>query len=262
MIDYKNDLIIRHPGKIGDLLITVPIAYKYINEGKRVFWPVLKQYFPSFNSAFPEILWHQFISSESEMYKNVDPLIESIIKTDSKTSSNKIDILDLGFDFSNTNLLTSEYSQQQQYTFDEFKYHLAETDISHKWRLKEYLKRNHQRENKLFNDLVRKDKYILIQEKSSDQEVKINLYFKDNSVQIIKMYPITNNIFDWLTIIEKAQSVVLIESCFSNLIDQLEIKNQEQVLILKSLQYYHYKLPDGRIKGCPILRNDWKRMSI
>jgi len=257
MSNSKKDIIIRQPGKIGDLIITAPIAYQYILEGRKVYWPILKQYFSSFNSAFEEIKWISFESSERLMYRDVNSIINDIQKTNTNT-----EILDLGFDFIDTESITTQYTNQKYYTFDEYKYHLANVDISNKWNLKQYLKRNHQREQKLFNDLVRKDKYIVIQEKSSDQEIKINLESKDLQIQIIKIYPVTNNIFDWLLILEKATSLLLIESCFSNLVDQLQIQNPEQVLILKNLDYYHGILPNGKIKGCPILKNKWKKMTI
>jgi hypothetical protein len=78
----------------------------------------------------------------------------------------------------------------------------------------------------------------------------------DYDGQIIEIKPYTKSVFDWLTLIEKAERLLLIESCFNNLIDQLAIKNNKQILVLKE-GYYGENLLNGKPKGFPVLKNNW-----
>jgi hypothetical protein len=59
--------------------------------------------------------------------------------------------------------------------------------------------------------------------------------FMDPAVQIIDVDTVkTDSIFDWLGVIEGAESVVCIDSCFANMIDQLGIDRPKLYWIRRS----------------------------
>ena len=55
----------------------------------------------------------------------------------------------------------------------------------------------------------------------------------------------TDNFFDWLGVIEKASLRVMIDSCFSNLVDQLQMPGQN-ILLVRSPGAF-----------TPVLLGDW-----
>jgi hypothetical protein len=64
--------------------------------------------------------------------------------------------------------------------------------------------------------------------------------------QIIEITPsITNNVFDWLTILERAQSLILVDSVFANIVDQMNIGDDR------------YFIPRSHIGLTPVLGNHW-----
>jgi hypothetical protein len=54
------------------------------------------------------------------------------------------------------------------------------------------------------------------------------------------------SIFDWLRVIEEAKKLIVVDSCFANLIEQMNITTQK--FFLKRSPY----------KITPTLRNEWK----
>jgi hypothetical protein len=66
------------------------------------------------------------------------------------------------------------------------------------------------------------ENYLVFHEDESDSrrcviDNKDKILFK----QLIKITPITDNIFDWLLILEKASAYKMIDSCFVNLASQM-----------------------------------------
>ena len=235
------------PGNIGDIIICLPIAKWYADRGYQIYWPLYNFLYPNFIDATNYV---NFISIP------VDNCINTSLNTLMQLGC---EILDLSFTspYSWNNQNTKDFLNQTDYSFDEFRYILSKVPISEKWNLQ--INRNALRERKLFDRVVTNiNNYTVIQTNSSDVSVKVNLDLTQYTGQIIDLLPITTSIFDWLVIIERAKNLVLVESCFTNLIDQLSIKNKNQFLILKP-NYYRDMLKDGkRRRGFPVLLNNWQ----
>jgi hypothetical protein len=137
---------------------------------------------------------------------------------------------------------TQKFNNQKELSFDTFKYKLANIDLNEKWNLQ--IKRNVERENKLYNEVVKQSEYVVVHFQGSDIRKEIKLENTANA-QIIEIKPITDCVFDWIKILENAKCLVLLDSVFSNLVEQLNMKNKK--FFIKRRDFIN----------TPTLKNDW-----
>lgn len=231
------------PGKIGDIIICLPIAKWYFDKGYEVIWPLDKNIISNFLNYVDYVKFVP-IDFDCKIAKNVC------------TNQDCNHIIDLSFYIQNGNLFNGDvYGHQNKYSFDEFKYFIADVPFEEKWNLK--INRNIERENALLKKIKPVGQYVVVQEKASGRYLKVD--WSSSKTKRIDISEITESVFDWITVLENADQHVLIESCFSNLVDQLNIKVKKQTLLLKH-GYYSGELLDGRLKGIPVLRLNWNRI--
>ena len=228
------------PCKIGDIIICLPIAKYYHDLGYEIIWPIQQQYMSHFRDVTDYVDFVPYINYN-----------DFIIKYNCNF------ILDLCFNVFGNETFTKFYNVQRDYTFDELKYKIANVPFGEKWKLN--IKRNISKEQTLFDKLVKQEKYIVKQVNSSSHSIKNKPFHINKDFQIIEINSVTDCVFDWLTIIEKSQGVCLIESCFTNLIDQLNIASPKKYCFLKHGYYGHIlnNRPQHK-QGMPILKNNWE----
>ena len=225
---------------LGDIVIAVPIAMYYIERGCEVYWPIDSEFIPSFQDSFPKINFIPVdkavtgISTEEYFYNS--PLNEL-----KKITCNSIICLYshlTGFDLGNNRL-------RESLSFDAYKYAVAKVPFSEKWNFAP--KRNAVREGKLFEllQLNPTDSYNVIQNEGSNFIADIENYINEKELRTINISPLTNNIFDWIGVIERANHVYLVDSVYSNIVEQLDICNKKS-LFLRS--------PSPMT---PVLKNGW-----
>jgi len=132
--------------------------------------------------------------------------------------------------------------------FDEYKYAIAGVPFAKKWEL--HLNRDLVAEQALFASLGITRPYICIHQVASDFAVDIELppAWREE-YQVVEITPRGDNPFDWIWTLERANKLVLIESCFSNLVEQLDIgPKDEKYLNLKPTSAYF----------TPVMKNGWK----
>ena len=223
------DLYIILPGKIGDIIICTPIAKHYHDKGYNVIWPVRTNIQSNFiYGHIPYVTYTEF-TTVSDIYK---------LAKDSNGS-----VLDLS--------LGDNYELQNKFSFDEYRYNMSGVCFSNKWCLD--LNRNYTRENMLIKTLDISRDYILRHSGTDKRRVVIDV---DTDVDIIDINFNTNCIFDWIPVIQSAKIVMFIESCFSNLTDQLGIHNDIQMLFLQQ-RIDTQILTNGRKRCVPVLKNRW-----
>ncbi len=230
------------PAKIGDILICLPIAQYFAKQHIKIYWPITA---PIFNMFERHVNYVNFLPVNN----NIDTMISESLKILTTYKQ-----LKLAFYFPNTIETSEEFSNQYKYSFDEFKYFLANVPFNEKWNLK--IQRNIEREQALYNKLITNPNYIVYHNRASDYHVNYKLDVGNKDYDIIEITDQTDDIFDWIMILEHAKKLILIESCFSNLVDQLHIKT-DKILLLKH-GYYGQKLQDGTFKGMPRLIENWK----
>lgn len=132
--------------------------------------------------------------------------------------------------------------------WDEFFYNQYDINFENRWD-KFYVLRNNEREEKLYKKLNPNDeKYILIHNKGSDNIDRINYKLINNNFKKIFIENFTDNIFDYLTLIEKSEEIHCIESSFHLLIDSFDKINNNI--------FFHTKFNSRGFKHK--IKNNWQ----
>jgi hypothetical protein len=225
---------------LGDIVIATPIAMYYIERGCDVYWPIDSEFIPSFKEAFPKINFLAIEKSatgiETAEYFYHSPLDE-LNKIGCKSVICLYSHL-TGFDLGNTRI-------RESITFDAYKYAVANVPFTEKWNFSP--KRNVVREGKLFEllKLNPTDSYNVIQNQGSNFTADIESHIANKELRTINISPLTNNIFDWIGVLECADHVYLVDSVYSNIVEQLDICKKKS-LFLRS-----------QFPMTPVLKNGW-----
>jgi hypothetical protein len=67
---------------------------------------------------------------------------------------------------------------------------------------------------------------------------------------VVQIRPISDNVFDWLQVVERAAHIVMIDSCYSNLVEQLGIQTTKHLLLRSPCAF------------TPVYRNGWTFTSL
>lgn len=225
---------------LGDIIIATPIAYFYKALGFDVYWPIDSDFLASFITAFPEINFipvdSNKLGSGTEEYFYSFPLnVLNEIKCD------KIICL---YSYL-SDLKITDLRLSSSLSFDMYKYAVSRVPFREKWNLK--VNRNFERENNLLNSisLDLRENYIVVHDEGSNFKVNLEKILPENNLRIIKISQITDNVFDWLSVIENAKTLVMIDSVYSNLVDQLSIP-------VKKYLYLRSPFP-----FTPVLMSNW-----
>jgi len=127
--------------------------------------------------------------------------------------------------------------------FDEYKYARAGVPFKEKWNLQ--IERNLKREQALFSRLVKSERYIVCQRRCSYFDSKLDISGMPSSFQLLEIGEETDSVFDWLAILERASALILVDSCFANIAEQLEIPIPKLFLFRSEALF------------TPVLRDGW-----
>lgn len=219
---------------IGDIIIALPIAKYYHDRGVEVYWPIDERFLPSFKDAVDYVRFipfafrpdlEGFLQKPMAMLKAIP--CERIVTLYSYLSST----------------LVSNKAFFGSLKFDEYKYAIAGVPFSEKWKLS--IRRDLAREAAFFDSMVKQDDYIVVHRKGSNFDKNIVIPPSYKGMQVIELDEKSPNIFDWLTVLAKARALILLDSCFANLVEQLGFEN-EKTFILRS-----------EVRFTPVLRGNW-----
>ena len=207
---------------LGDIVIAAPIAMYWLARGHEVFWPIDSEFLPPFTFALPGI---HFLPVDKSItgINTADYFIEYPKKILTEHGCEDIHIL-------YSSLTTYEFPHAHLasfLSFDRYKYAVAGVPFKEKWELK--LQRNQEREKQLFEllSLSPEDRYIVMQETGSDFKANLVDKIRIDTPRLINIAPLTDNFLDWLGVIENAEEVHLIDSVYSNIVDQLGFTNKK-----------------------------------
>jgi len=222
---------------LGDIVIALPIAGYYHDQGWDVYWPIDQQFLPHVQDHVPWVHWipipvdpqgRYFYDIPLERLKNfrcdeIIPLYQHLT----------------GHPFSEAKYF--------QYTgFDQYKYIRAEVPFLHKWRLEQYITRDIAEEDRLYNQLITNPNYAVVHLEGSDHTALFDPQIIPPDWDTVYIRPgLTPSIFNWRRILEGAQSIVCVDSCIANMTDQLNIQGD-----LYFIQRSHIGLT-------PVLGQDW-----
>ncbi len=197
-----------------------------------------------FSNEFDEVSLfckHHNLESVSFMYRDKDNITVIPVNDDSEVieyirqRNLYNDTIQVGFD----NMYRTKSNN-----FDESFYSQFDIDFENRWS-KFDLQRDLTREEKLFNELELKDTpYIFLHD---DERFSIDLEKVNKELKIVRpLRNLTDNIFDYLKIIENAQEVHTIESSFLFIIDSLNLN--------KDINAHRYPRQQGYMET-PIYKN-------
>jgi hypothetical protein len=224
---------------IGDIIIALPIARWYHDLGFDVYWPIDQNFMPSFRHSINYVKFIPFKFQHTLAGFYSKPL-ELLYEQKCTKIINLYSYL--------SGLPVNKKLYSESLTFDQYKYAISEVPFEEKWKLS--ITRNHKNENDLFVKLVKQENYIVIHNTGSNISTKIEIPSKFKNHQIIYIEPATDCIFDWIKILEKSKLLIMIDSCYSNLAEQLQI-NTDKIFILRS-----------KAQFTPVLKSNWLRDKI
>lgn len=217
------------PGKIGDIVILLPVAKFYRDRGYKIIWPVDRRIIKNF-IGYVDYVEFKECSFDCAEARRI-------------CQENFCDkVIDVSFTIPNASIEnTRHYLESWLAEFDEYKYHLARVPFGEKWNLS--IIRNHAKEEELYNKLVKQPEYMVYQFQGSDIRREI-AFKKSDDLQAIEIKPETDSIFDWIKILENAKYLVLIDSSVANLVEQLNLPNKKWFIKRSAAQ--------------PTLKNEWE----
>jgi hypothetical protein len=134
--------------------------------------------------------------------------------------------------------------------FDQLKYHAASVPFLEKWRLEECITRDLAEEERVYEQVAGPDRpYAVIHLDGSDFRAEFDRSMIPPGWNVVEIKPeITKSIFNWLTTLERAESIICVDSVIANMIDQMHVGEDR------------YFIPRSHIHLTPVLGGDWTVM--
>ncbi|MGH7995346.1 MAG: hypothetical protein ACREFX_03240 [Opitutaceae bacterium] len=220
---------------IGDIIIALPIAKWYHDRGVEVHWPIDERFLPTFQPAVDYVRFIPF-----PFQPTLDGFVQQPLRRLKAVPCERIVAL---YSYL-SNCPVNNPALFQSLKFDEYKYAVAGVPFAEKWRLS--LKRDVRREQAFYERIVRSEDYIVVHRRGSDVRFETAIPQRFQGCQVIEIEEKTDSIFDWLLVLERARFLLLLDSCFANLVEQLGFGN-EKTFVLRS-----------DVRFTPVLRSNWQ----
>ena len=224
---------------IGDIVIALPIARHFVDQGHTVVWPIYAPYVRPFQAAAPYV---EFLPLAGE---DGDWMLPKPLEALRECGCDRI--LPLASYIGGHAGLVASPALAGVMKFDQYKYAVAGVPFREKWNLQ--IVRDRAREEALFARVVREPDFVVCHLAGSDFRASLDVQAMAGGRQVIEITGLTDNFFDWLSVIERASSRIMVDSCFSNLTDQLGILGRKVFLVRSDWQF------------TPVLLGDWVYLS-
>lgn len=279
-------VIIIQPGKMGDLILMMPIAKFYNELGYKVDFPTFsnfKNFFANidyvnhidFNIYLDETEYHNSTrmkmwdigKSFEEQILNPFPLdgfsksIQFFEKLYNYISINSYDIvLDPCWGFAGhirqekTNIVIDECIKNNK-SWIEAKYNLCDVDLSERWKFS--WTRQEEKENELLEFITN----FSLKKYGSKEYSIIHSYKSDNLPSYDVINPINftyvegYEIYHWIKVLENSKNIVCIDSCLSHFVETQEMLRQIPKIYLGSEEKHWSPFMRN------ILKNNWINLS-
>jgi hypothetical protein len=220
---------------IGDIIIGLPIARHLVDQGHTVVWPIYEPFVPPFQEAAPYVQFLPLAGHEGDWMfpRPLEALKESGCDR----------IVPLASYIHGAPQLVARPELARVMKFDQYKYAVAGVPFREKWNLR--INRNREREEALFARVVRDKEFIVCHLTGSRFCANLDVQSMADGRQVIEIADLTDNFFDWIAVIERASLRIMIDSCFSNLTDQLGIPGKKIFLVRSPWEF------------TPVLLGDW-----
>jgi len=225
-------------GGIGDLIMILPIADFYEEQGWKIVWPIDERFVAMFQRVKPTV---EFLPVPGGPAYDRTYHFDLPLSLLAKHGCEKTIIFYVpmhGLNFSDPRLAAS-------LKFDEYKYAIAGVPFSRKWDLK--YARDLKREQALYDRLDIRRPFVCVHDEGSNFQIPVPIPDGiTKEFQIVRVSTLTDSVFDWLLTFERASKLIFLDGCFANLVDQLRL-DVEKHLVLRS-----------RAEYTPVFRSGWK----
>lgn len=225
---------------LGDIVIALPIARHYHEQGWSVYWPICEEFHSNFKDTVPWVTWVPIPKDSGGFFYDVP-----LAKLNELKVENAICLYQA---------LTGHPElvgrQEFQITkFDQLKYHAAGVPFLEKWTLDKCITRNPQREQALKDKLNIKEgeSYVVVHLEGSDHKATYDPSWIPAGWRVIEVTAQTDCVFDWLGVLEGAEAIIAVDSIISNIVDQLKITEAVDC----------YFIPRSHIHLTPVLGGTW-----
>jgi len=238
MTQKKPRLGIIQSRGLGDIVIAIPIAGHYHRQGWEVYWPIDEQFLPHVEHHAPWVHWIPIPVDPQGRYFYDVPL--------QRLKNFRCDeIIPLYQHLTGHSFSEEKYFQHTG--FDQYKYIRADVDFLAKWRLDEYITRDPAEEARVVDSLVTQADYCVVHLEGSDHTAQFDPTIIPPTWQTIYIRPgLTRSIFNYRRLLEGAQSIVCVDSCIANMVDQLKIPGDL------------YFIARSHIGLTPVLNSPWQ----
>jgi hypothetical protein len=224
---------------IGDIIIALPIAKYLADQGHTVVWPVYEPFVQPLHAAAPYVQFLPLAGQEGDWMfpKPLEALRESGCDR----------ILPLASHIQGAPQLLARPELARVMKFDQYKYAVAGVPFREKWNLQ--INRNREREEALVARVVRDQDFVVCHLTGSQFRANLDVQSMAGGRQVVEISDLTDNFFDWIAVIERASLRIMIDSCFSNLTDQLNIPGKKIFLVRSAWEF------------TPVLLGDWSYLT-
>lgn len=238
MADNKKLKGIIQSRGLGDIIIALPIARHYFDQGETIVWPICEEFVPAVESYAPWVHWVGIKTDPQGAFFLQTPL--SVFESWGITGEDSTLYL---YQYLN---VVPELTDPEFFNilkFDQYKYQVAGVPFVKKWDLGRCITRSNDRELALAERLSKsfdlRKPYAVVHLTGSSAKVDeaIVSNFIDPAVQIINVdlyLDKESSPFDWIGVIERADLFVGLDSVYANMVDQLGITKPELYWIRRS----------------------------
>ena len=214
---------------LGDIIIALPIAKHYVDLGWEVHWPVSSPWVEQLAHHAPWVNWHGVAPDHGPFFIDA-PL--NILEHEVK-----VNVAICLYHWLTAHPSLSNVPWYQHTSFDKFKYIKAAVPFRKKWTLSQCLLRDLEREEALYKKLIGNSNraYCLTHLTASAFTATCDLSWV-NSSQDQRQITDDGWLFDWIGIIDAASTIVMTDSSFANLTDQLDLGKKKYFVPLHNIQ--------------------------
>ena len=195
---------------LGDIIIALPIARHYYEQDWDVFWPITESWVEQMTAAAPWVKWIPVTPDPGAFFYDIPMQRLKNFKCD--------EVIPLYQALTGHKFHDEVYFQHTK--FDQYKYIRADVPFYKKWTLNQCITRDPVREQAMYDQKVTNPLYVVTHLDASAGRIEWDSSMVPEGWDVVDITP-EGYIFDWLKIIEGAQSIVMTDSCMANLVDQL-----------------------------------------
>jgi hypothetical protein len=236
----KEKLGIIQSRGLGDIVIAIPIAKRYHDQGFEIYWPICEEFLGNVKNTVPWIHWIPIPADSGTFFYDV-PM--------ERLRNLKVENAICLYQALTGHPELVARPEFQITKFDQLKYHAAGVPFIEKWRLSECITRNPQREQALKENLgiQPEEKYVVVHLEGSNHKASFDPSWIPEGWRTIEVTAQTDCVFDWLSVLEGAQAIIAVDSIISNIVDLLKITETVDC----------YFIPRSHIHLTPVLGGTW-----